>query len=64
MILYRLKYYAQPAEEIVETEINLYDAFKKAYDSSTNHPQWVEKLKKQSQGVSKKIQKNTLQPAL
>ena len=48
MILYRIKYYAQPAEEIVETEINLYDAFKKAYDSSTNHPQWVEKLKKQS----------------
>jgi ElaB/YqjD/DUF883 family membrane-anchored ribosome-binding protein len=48
MILYRLKYYAQPAEEIVETEINLYNAFKKAYDSSTNHPQWVEKLKKRS----------------
>lgn len=48
MILYRTKYYAQAAEEIVETEINLYNTFKKAYDSSTNHPQWVEKLKKLS----------------
>jgi ElaB/YqjD/DUF883 family membrane-anchored ribosome-binding protein len=60
MILYRIKYYAQPAEEIVETEINLYDAFKKAYDSSTNHPQWVEKLKKRS---DKYIAENKLNPS-
>jgi len=60
MILYRTKYYAQAAEEIVETEINLYDAFKKAYDSSTNHPQWVEKLKNRS---DKYIAENKFNPS-
>lgn len=60
MILYRTKYYAQAAEEIIETEINLYDAFKKAYDSSTNHPQWVEKLKNRS---DKYIAENKFNPS-
>lgn len=58
MILYRTKYYAQAAEEIVETEINLYNTFKKAYDSSTNHPQWVEKLKKLSDEYIEKYKAN------